>query len=837
LGDVAEANAQIGYLRRIQGDTDTAIRHFGRAVAAAPHSAAVAELAAPEVAARLDATARRALARHRDAALRAIGARSDGVDIVAGHGILVSDDGAILFASPHSWIEIRLHPESAGAFVLLSLDADGQGGWDADNSLSTRLSIDYGEGLLDDDIIYPADAGDGGRTWALALPAAILRARYFPGRAPNVLKAVRATALAVDDRELASWVRAPGAAALAEVVAATRAVMGSGAPADAIDARRLQRRLLTTVDERSSYAWWCETFVDPDDRDRAAMGEIADGLRLRPTFSFIIPVYDPPLDLLRQCLDSLLAQNYPTFNICVANDRSTDAGVAELLAHYADADSRVRIVHRDRNGHISAASNSALAIARGDYVVLVDQDDLIPDYALLLIAYYINKYPDAAILYSDEDKIDRNGRRFDPYFKGKFNEFLMYGHNMISHLGIYRWDIVEKIGGFRLGFEGSQDYDLFLRAYEQIDRAQLIHIPHVLYHWRAIPGSTAMAANQKCYAVSAARDALNGYFERNALPLRSEFGFAAGCTAIRGTRTIEASVTIIVCTRDGLEVLRRCVDSVLASAAENFDLLIVDNGSTEAEALAYLTTLAQEPWIRVVRDDRPFNFASLNNAAATLAAGDVLCFLNNDVEVKSPHWLDRARMLLSLPDVAVVGARLIYPDGTLQHFGLAIGMGEHGVADMPHVDLPADSPGYFGKARLIQEVSAVTAACMFVRRADFETVGGFDPALAVAYNDVDLCLRFRALDKRIVCDPEIEAIHRESYTRSDDRSADKAARLGREAAHMAAKWGDILAHDPYVSPNLVLRGGRFSFATPPRVPLPWRTENPARIRAPTAQNG
>jgi GT2 family glycosyltransferase len=585
----------------------------------------------------------------------------------------------------------------------------------------------------------------------------------------------------------------------------------------------LSKRMMPAgLDPSFDYPLWLSRYVTPAPADYARIAEMTAALPRRPTFSFVVPVYDTPPDLLRQCLDSLLAQTYPDFEICLADDASPNPAVPALLDEYARRDPRIRWVRRIRNGHISAASNSALALAGNEFVVLVDHDDTIPDYALFVVAWYINQHPQGRIFFSDEDKISVLGELSSPYFKSDFNKFLMYGHNMVSHLGVYERALVNQVGGFRRGLEGSQDYDLFLRCYEIAGDAGVIHIPHVLYHWRTIPGSTSVASAEKSYAIVAAEGAINGHFERTGTPLRAGPGFAPGVTGVAPTAERETSVSIIIPTRDALDVLEPCIRSIDAHPYANVELIVVDNGSVEPDTLAFLEGLRKRRDTLVIRDDAPFNYSGINNAAAAQARGEILCFLNNDTEVLAGNWIDRARGLLALPDVGIVGARLLYPDGTLQHFGIGLGMAEHRVASTPHAGLPGDYPGYFGKARMIQEFSAVTAACMFIRAKDFHSAGGFDPALRVAYNDVDLCLKVRRHGLRILCDPEILLTHKESRTRGSDREGARAQRLDAEAALMRARWSEVLDQDPYVSPNIALDRVDFALAYPPRVPMPWQ---------------
>lgn len=571
------------------------------------------------------------------------------------------------------------------------------------------------------------------------------------------------------------------------------------------------------------YDRWIRITETPSEADYARMAELMTRFAWRPRFSFVMPTYNTPPDLLESSVRSMLNQVYPDFEICIADDRSTHSDVRAVLERLAAEHPNIKVAFRSTNGHISEASNSALALATGDFVVLVDHDDILPDYALLVVADALNQRPDAKILYSDEDKLSPSGRRCDPYFKSDFNRFLMFGHNMVSHLGIYQRALVEAAGGFRKGYEGSQDYDLFLRCLDACSDAEVLHIPHILYHWRMIPGSTAVSADQKSYAIVAAQKSINDFMRRNALPFEVVDGVAPGLTRLKVTqKPTRRTVSIIIPTRDRLDLLRPCLDALAKGVDEAVEIVIVDNDSAEHETRAYLAQLAERPRFKVVSAPGPFNFSAICNLGVEASSGEIVCLLNNDTELETPDWLDRARALLSTPDVGVVGARLIYPDRSIQHFGLYLGMGAHGVAGTPHRGLPMNDFGPFGKARLIQEFSAVTAACLFVTRALYDTVGGFDPDLRVAYNDVDFCLKVRAVNKKVLCDPDIILIHKESKTRGTDTDGVRAERLEMEARLMRDRWGPGLNNDPYYNPNLTLERDDFSLADSPRAPFPWK---------------
>lgn len=720
------------------------------------------------------------------------------------------------------WVVLR--PESAiaaaGGLGLLTIEVRPL---DPDHALQGQLYVDYGDGFVEKtSLAFRKGATDV--ALLLAAPELIRGLRWDPDRKSNLLHLPRLSFRTVTDFAEAAALLREGAAGDLDpepLVELARGCFDRRALTPREAAEATLALMLSDVGLDTLYRRWLFRHGRPRPDDYAVIRDMAAAMPLRPTFSFVMPTYNTPIPLLRACLDAMLAQTWTDFEICVADDHSPDPAVIETLAEYAARDPRLRYVRSPRNGHISDASNRALALATGDFVVLVDHDDLIPDYTLFVVAHYINLHPEADVLFSDEDKIDLHDNRFAPYFKGAFSRFLMYGHNMVSHLGVYRRALMNEIGGFRLGLEGSQDYDLLLRCYERCGDAGIVHIPHVLYHWRTTPGSTAISADQKSYAIVAAERAINEHFARTGLPFRSGDGFAPGCTGVFPARDFATRVSIVIPTRNGLDVLAPCIASVLAAPHDGVEILVIDNGSDDPATLAYLAEQEAAGAIRVLRDDRPFNFSALNNMAAEQASGEILCFLNNDTELLADDWLARARALLSLDEVGVVGARLLFPDGTLQHFGIALGIADHRVAGTPHGGFSAEDPGYFGKARLMQEFSAVTAACLFIRRADFLRVGGFEPELRVAYNDVDLCLKIRALGLKVVGDPDILLIHKESRTRGSDKEGPRAERLAEEAAWMHARWGAELRDDPFWSPNLSLDRLDFAPALHPRVPLPW----------------
>ena len=548
-------------------------------------------------------------------------------------------------------------------------------------------------------------------------------------------------------------------------------------------------------DLRSNYTYWIAEQEAGAAGDDSHMRGFADGLAYKPSFSFVLPVYDTPVALLRECIDSLLSQVYPDFEICIADDHSADPAIAEILQDYARQDARVRYVIRARNGHISAASNTALALASGEFVVLIDHDDVVPRHCLAVVAWYLNRFPSADVLYSDEDKIDLRGVRSSPYFKGDFNRFLAYGQNAISHLGVYRRALVEAVGGFRPGLEGSQDYDLFLRCYERSGDARIIHIPHVLYHWRILPGSTALAAGEKSYAAVAAREAIDQHLARTGLPFRAAPGALPGLTDLNPSHAFETPLSIIV--SGGDEAAGRACGAALRAGAP---------GAVEI----------------ILAGPRSADRAGALNAAAAMAGGTILGFVDADLRPEAGDWPNRVRALLDVAGIAVAGGRIIAADGRLESAGLVLGAGEHGVAAAIHGGIDASDPGYFGKARLMQECSALPGGCLFIRKDAFARVGGFDKALPGAYGSVDLSLKIRAAGFKLVVDPRISFRREAVAGASDTSNLANPASEAAEAAVMRARWGDALCGDRYFSPNLALDTGGFAFAFPPRMALPWR---------------
>jgi GT2 family glycosyltransferase len=581
---------------------------------------------------------------------------------------------------------------------------------------------------------------------------------------------------------------------------------------------------VATVIKNPVYHAWIHDYDQLRDADIEAINARIADMPTRPKLSVVMPTYNPPIKWLKRAIESVEEQLYPDWEFCIADDCSPNPEVAEVLREAAARDPRIKIVLRETNGHISKATNSALELVEGAFIVLLDHDDELPKHALYMVAEEINAHPDADVIYSDEDKIDENGVRSAPYFKCQYNPDLLMGQNMISHLGVYRTSLIREIGGFRSDFDGSQDYDLALRAIEQTTPDKVRHIPHILYHWRAIQGSVALSGDQKGYAHIKAREAIKSHLDR------------VGDTHAQVTPTYNHNlhrvtyplpdpapkVSVIIPTKNATELLKVAVESCLERTDyPNLEILIIDNQSDDPAAVEYLRAISSTPNVQVIPYDKPFNFADMNNVAASHATGEVLCFLNNDTEVIDRDWLAHMVSHAMRRDIGAVGAKLLFTQGSIQHAGIVLV--PELIAWHAFAHFPRENSGYFGRGVLQQNFSAVTAACLVVRKELFDLVGGYDAeAFAVSYNDVDFCLRLNAKGYRTLWTPFATLYHHQSATLGKPMNVDRSERFAAEAATFRARWGEVLDDDPCFSPNLNSMSEEFGLAFPPRVFKPWK---------------
>ena len=481
----------------------------------------------------------------------------------------------------------------------------------------------------------------------------------------------------------------------------------------------------------------------------------------------------------------------------------------KTLRKYAAKDPRVRYKVLGENLGISGNTNAAMEMARGEFIVLADHDDKLTPDALYEFAKAINETPKTDVLYSDEDKLDMDGGAlFDPHFKPDFNPDLLTSVNYICHLFAAKKELVERVGGFKEEFDGAQDYDFIFRCTE--NAGEVLHVPEILYHWRTHKASTADNPASKMYAFEAGKRAIEAHLERTGtegeVSHTQDLGFYRVKYPVQG----KPLVSVIIPNKDEKETLQTCLEMLEKNTGyQNFEIIIVENNSTTDEIFRYYKELSGNRKIHLLRWGKEFNYSAINNFAAAHAKGEYLLFLNNDVKSINPDWLEEMLGVCQRPEVGGVGAKLIYPDNTIQHAGCVIGMG--GIAGHMFVDMPADHTGYLHKASLLQDMSAVTAACMMMKKAAFEEVGGFTEELSVAFNDVDLCLKVRETGRLIVYDPYVQLYHMESKTRGAEDSEEKVRRFQTEIEYMRCHWLDILKKgDPYYNPNLTLDSQDFS---------------------------
>jgi glycosyltransferase involved in cell wall biosynthesis len=574
--------------------------------------------------------------------------------------------------------------------------------------------------------------------------------------------------------------------------------------------------------EADPYTRWIEENETLDESDRLAIRAHIAALARRPLISIVVPVYNTDVRHLRAMIGSVLQQIYPYWELCLADDASTKSDVKEILSEFAQLDSRIKVVIREINGNISLATNSALDVATGEFIALLDHDDLLAETALYEVAVEVDAHADADVVYSDSDSIDDSGRRFGPYFKTDWNPDLALGHNMVSHLGVYRRSLVEKIGRLRAGFEGSQDYDLMLRAADASTPRCIRHIPAVLYHWRrnATSPSFSDASSERC--VVAARRAVREHLARNGaharidVPPRTPFWLRV-VYALPPERPL---VSIIVPTQDRADLLARCVDGVLTRTDyEPLELLIVDNDSKESETALLFARLAEDPRVRIIQYPGNFNYSAMNNRAVQEARGEVIVLMNNDVDVISSLWLEEMVSHALRPEIGAVGAKLLLPDGRVQHAGVVLGVG-HGAGHFFHL-ASREEVGPLGLLVLTRRVSAVTGACMAIRRSVYVETGGLDENFPVAFNDVDFCLRLGERGYAVVWTPFAELYHLESATRGKDHEdAKRLERLERDAKLLQQRWAEALDSDPFYNANCSLAAD-FAPGFPSRRRQPW----------------
>ncbi len=694
--------------------------------------------------------------------------------------------------------------------------------------LSPMLYFDYGRGFNEEDIWRLPAIVDDTISCLINFSSSILQLRFDPTTTASTFTLTKFTLKATGNIKVFQIgmsrykkIYLPDEDNLSFYTGLVTTFLKTGR----MDLREKVRQAIYHSDKYSleEYKLWCKLYDTISPSHLAAIKKLSSGLAYQPVFSIVMPVYNAPVIFLKKAIDSVINQAYQNWELCIADDKSTNEDVRKLLKECQLKDKRIKIVFREFNGHISKASNSALALANGDFIVLLDQDDELPAHSLYMVASVLNKNKNLGIIYSDEDKMDESGNRFDPYFKTDWNRELFYGQNMISHLGVYKHALIRKIGGFREGYEGSQDYDLALRCIEHLKPEQIYHIPHVLYHWRALSGSTAITISNKSYAVSAGLRALQDHFSRtaqSATPVENVYNSFRIKWALPKKAPL---VSIIIPTRDKVEVLSTCISSLLQNTDyPNFEILIIDNNSEEAITFDYFKKMQLEyKQIKVFSFKGEFNFSAMNNVGVKHSKGEVLVLLNNDTEVINRDWLNEMVSQCMREEVGAVGAKLYYPNGQIQHAGVFLFEAHPGI----HIYLKRDKndPGYFNKLHLVQNYLAVTAACLAVRKEVYIKAGGLDEDnLKVAYNDVDFCLKLTVLGYKNVWTPFAQLTHHESLSRGNDLDENNLPRFKTEQSFILNKWNNLMVNDPFFNHNLGVDTTAIQFAFPPRIAYEWQ---------------
>ena len=540
----------------------------------------------------------------------------------------------------------------------------------------------------------------------------------------------------------------------------------------------------------SDYQRWIEKYEEKP---------IYEELSYNPLISVLIPVYNINRKYLSECLDSILNGKYQNFEICLVDDASTLKETKETLEEYANKDKRVRVLYRKKNGHISAATNDALHMANGEFISLVDDDDILTPDALYQVVKVLNDNQKLDFIYSDEDKLDTKGRRAYPNFKPDWSPNTLMSLNYICHLTTIRKNLVEEVGGFEVGLEGAQDYDLFLKVTEKTNN--IYHIPRILYHWRMVEGSTSMTINNKNYAVNKGALALENALKRRGLKGKVLVDDVSTYYKIEYSLEYEPKVSIIIPTKDYADTLETCLKSLYKKTSyKNFEVIVMDNNSVESETFKLFKKYEREHTnFKVIKADYEFNYSRINNEAVKHATGQYVCLLNNDTEIITDKWLTIMMGYAHLKHVGCVGPKLLYPDQTVQHGGVILGLG--GVASHAYIAASRYDLGDYGRLRVPYNYAAVTAACLLISKDKYLKVNGLEEDLRVAYNDIDFNIKLLEKGYYNVFLPQVELFHFESKSRGYDNTPEKYERFKIESEYMYNKWNKILNDDPYYNDN------------------------------------
>lgn len=532
----------------------------------------------------------------------------------------------------------------------------------------------------------------------------------------------------------------------------------------------------------------------------------------QPKFSVVVPLYKTPEKYLRALVESLKRQTYPNWELCLSDGSGPNSPLTEILQKLQEEDPRIRVISNEKTLKISENTNAAIQAATGDFIVFADHDDALTDHALFECVKALNENHEIEVLYSDEDKMTMDGNKYFQYhFKPDFNIDLLCTVNYICHLFVAKKELIDQVGMLRSEYDGAQDYDFIFRCVEKAGSGKIYHIPKILYHWRCHEDSTAENPESKLYAFDAGQRAVQAHFDRIGVKAEVTKGEYLGLYRTRYIREYDPLISIIIPNKDHIDDLKRCMDAIEEkSTYKNYEYIIVENNSEDPETFAYYQQLeAVNPKVRVVYWKGVFNYSAINNFGETFANGEYLLLLNNDTEIINPDCLEELLGYCMREDVGAVGARLYYEDDTIQHAGVVIGFG--GIAGHCFVQQKRGFTGYCHRIICAQDYSAVTAACMMVKRSAFREVDGLSEELQVAFNDIDFCMKLRKAGYLIVYNPYAELYHYESKSRGLEDTPEKVARFNKEIETFARRWPDILRDgDPFYNPNLTLESQDFS---------------------------
>ena len=532
----------------------------------------------------------------------------------------------------------------------------------------------------------------------------------------------------------------------------------------------------------------------------------------KPKFSIVVPLYKTPEEYLRAMVDSVKQQTYANWQLCLSDGSGVDSPLKEVLEELQTREPRIKVVSHQEPLKISENTNAAIQEADGDFIVFADHDDVLTPNALFECVEALNNHSKTKIIYSDEDKMSMDGKEyFQPHFKPDFNIDLLCTVNYICHLFVVQRDIIEQVGVLRSEYDGSQDYDFVFRCVEAVTEEQIYHVPKILYHWRCHKNSTSENPQSKLYAFDAGQRAIQDHYKRIGVNAEVYKGEYLGLYRTRFIRDYDPLISILIPNKDHSKDLKRFIESIEnKSTYKNYEYIVIENNSVEEATFAYYKELEKEnPKVRVVYWDGIFNYSAINNFGAQYAKGEYLLLLNNDTEIINPDCLEELLGYCMREDVGIVGARLYYEDDTIQHAGVVVGFG--GIAGNCFVHQPRSANGYFSRIISAQDYSAVTAACLMVKKHIFDQVGGLTEELVVAFNDVDFCLKVRQAGYLVVYNPYAELYHYESKSRGLEDTPEKVARFNREIEIFAKRWPDILRDgDPFYNPNLTLENQDFS---------------------------